>query len=163
MPIPPHPLLRAAFAVLLSLAALALFTNAGPARAAEAASPPTVDTSTLPALGETWHASNPYRGDPAAIAIGRSAYNQACARCHGIDAEHQGNAADLRRVDAYCRRIADAALRHACMLDNDAFFKDSVLHGKRRVGVEHMPPWAGVLSQELVWAIQAFVESRAPR
>ncbi|NMG37432.1 cytochrome c-550 PedF [Azoarcus sp. TTM-91] len=154
----PRRLLLHLAALLLQIALLAGFVS--PARA-EVAIPPVVDISPLPPLGETWLAANPYRGNPQAVEIGRSAYNQSCARCHGVDADHQGNAADLRRVDAYCRRIADTGLRAACMLDNDAFFKESVLHGKVRVGVVHMPPWEGLLSQEVVWAIQTFVESRA--
>jgi hypothetical protein len=36
-----------------------------------------------------------------------------------------------------------------------------VRQGKTIVGVIHMPPWQGVLKQELAWAIQAFIEAQA--
>jgi len=35
-----------------------------------------------------------------------------------------------------------------------------VRKGKIIVGVTHMPPWPGILPQELAWAIQVFIESR---
>ena len=35
-------------------------------------------------------------------------------------------------------------------------FEPLVING---CGVTHMPPWQGVLKQELAWAIQAFIES----
>ena len=46
------------------------------------------------------------------------------------------------------------------MADNDTYFSKTVQQGKVIVGVMHMPPWKDVLSQELVWAIQRFIESR---
>ena len=52
----------------------------------EVAVAPAVSPDGLPPLGETWLAENPYRGNPAALTIGRDAYNQACARCHGAEA-----------------------------------------------------------------------------
>jgi len=146
----------------LALAALALslFVLSAGCAAAEVAHTPVVDASALPPLGTEWRAENPYRGNARAEEIGRTVFNQSCARCHGADAAGGGSAPDLRRLDAYCRAIGDGKLRHDCMLDNDAFFKESVLHGKVRVGVVHMPPWEGLLSQEVVWAVQVFVESQ---
>ena len=98
-------------------------------------------------------------GDPVA---GEAAYAQACARCHGADAStNAAPAPDLRNLDRGCRRIADPALKARCQADNDAYFAKTVRQGKVILGVTHMPPWQGVLSQELAWAIQVFVESRA--
>lgn len=128
----------------------------------EIAVAPTVSADGLPLLGDTWLAENPYRGNPNAIAIGQQAYNQACARCHGADAStNAAPAPDLRQLNRYCRRISDAELSAACMRDNDAYFARSVRYGKIIVGVTHMPPWQDVLRQELAWAIQTFIESRA--
>ena len=45
-----------------------------------------VDTTGLKNLGADFLASNPYRKDKTAIRIGDSAYNQNCARCHGLEA-----------------------------------------------------------------------------
>ncbi len=132
------------------------------AAANEVAIAPTVSADGLPPLGATWLSENPYRGNPDAPAIGQQAYNQACARCHGADAStNAAPAPDLRNLNRYCRRIADAELNAACMRDNDAYFAKSVRHGKVIVGVIHMPPWQGVLKQELAWAIQTFIESRS--
>lgn len=126
----------------------------------EVAVAPTVSPDGLPPLGESWLAENPYRGNPAAITIGQQAYNQACARCHGADAStNTAPAPDLRQLNRYCRRISDVELNAACMRDNDAYFSKTVRNGKVIVGVTHMPPWQGVLKQELAWAIQAFIES----
>ena len=144
--------------LLLVLMALPLAAN-------EVAIAPQVDASRLPVLGVAWSAANPYRGQPAAsdaVALGRDAYNQACARCHGADAStNAAPAPDLRNLDRGCRRIADTELKAWCQRDNDAYFAKSVRGGKVIVGVTHMPPWDGVLKQELAWAIQLFIESRA--
>lgn len=126
--------------------------------------PVTVDLSALPALGAPWREDNPYRGDAQVAEIGRALFNQACARCHGDDGNathHVGT--DLRRLDSYCfAKIKDLAARRHCLRDNDHYFKESVLRGKIRVGVTHMPPWEGVLTQEAVWSLRTFLESRRP-
>lgn len=151
---------RFLLSLLLALSALPLAAN-------EVAIAPQVDAGRLPALGPTWLAANPYRQQEvgvaeAAVSIGRDAYNQACARCHGVDAStNAAPAPDLRNLNRSCRRIADPELKAWCLRDNDAYFARTVRHGKLIVGVTHMPPWEGVLKQELAWAIQLFVESRA--
>ena len=48
--------------------------------------PQAVDTTGLKALGADFLPSNPYRKDKTAIRIGDSAFNQNCARCHGLGA-----------------------------------------------------------------------------
>ena len=149
---------RILFSLLLVITALPLAAN-------EVAIAPQIDAGRLPALGAGWQAANPYRQQAAAeeaISIGRDAYNQACARCHGADAStNAAPAPDLRNLNRTCRRIVDAELKAWCLRDNDAYFAKTVRHGKIIVGVTHMPPWQGVLSQELAWAIQVFIESRA--
>jgi len=143
------------------LAALAVVLVARAAAAAAAPAPPVVDTSGLPALGEPWPALNPYRGNALAAEIGRVAFSQACAGCHGADADGSAVAApDLRRLGRSCRRVRNAELRQRCMEDVDYYFRKSVLKGKTKVGIEHMPAWEGVLAPEVVWAIRTFVESR---
>lgn len=140
---------------------LALLIAGKAAIANELANRPDVDYSMLPKLGTKWLASNPYRGNAEAIAVGRLTYGQTCARCHGADAStNAAPAPDLRKLNAYCRRIGDAELQAACMRDNDAYFARTVRQGKTIVGVVHMPAWEPVLSQELIWAVQTFIESR---
>ena len=122
---------------------------------------PQVDTSGLPALG--WHGPNPLRGNAEAAAIGKAAFNQSCAVCHGQDAiGTRSPAPDLRRIGMGCRRIQDAALRQRCQGDADAFFIKSVRYGKQKFGIVHMPPWEGLLAPELAWALRSFVET-APK
>lgn len=147
---------------LVAFSAVLLFAMGLPAQGDEIAAAPVVDDSVLAPLGPDWRKNNPYRGQAVAIEIGHSAFNQSCARCHGVDA-NPGNgmpAPDLRQLDRTCRRIAEGELKARCMADNDAFFIKSVRHGKIIVGVTHMPPWEGVLKQELAWAIQAFIETQ---
>jgi mono/diheme cytochrome c family protein len=82
-------------AILASLAAVALT-----AYAHGDVTPQAVDTHELPALDEPWLATNPYRGNETATRIGTSAFNQNCARCHGLEAISGGIAPDLRRNGA---------------------------------------------------------------
>lgn len=138
------------------------FNGLLPALALEIAHPPQVDASRLPALGSEWREENPYRGNADALTVGQVAFNQSCARCHGADAAtNAAPAPDLRNLDRACRRIVDPAIKAHCLADNDAYFAKSVRHGKVIVGVMHMPPWQGVLSQEVAWAIQVFIEHQA--
>lgn len=124
---------------------------------------PLVDTASLPASAKTWDEPNPLRSNKDAAVIGRSAFNQACAQCHGADANgSRSPAPDLRRMGLGCRRIQDEALRTRCMGDADAFFIKSVRYGKQKFGIVHMPPWEGVLTPEVVWSIRSFVET-APK
>jgi len=145
-----------------ALAGLALaFATAVSATVPQA---PRVDTTALPTLTEHWPAENPYRGNARAAEVGRAAFNQACAGCHGADADASHSAApDLRRLGRSCARVREPGLRQRCLQDVDHYFRKSVLKGKTKVGIEHMPPWEGVLTPELVWAIRSFVESRDAR
>lgn len=118
-----------------------------------------VDTGALAALGNVLREENPYRGDARAAAVGEGAFGQACARCHVL-ASSGGIGPDLRMLNAFCRRIADAAMREACLRDQDHYFMKTVLDGKTIVGVTHMPAWRGFLSQEAIWAIRSYIESR---
>lgn len=108
--------------------------------------PQAVDVSTLKALGADWLKENPYRGDQEAIRIGTSAYNQNCARCHGLEAISGGIAPDLRMLPI------DA--------ETDDYFVNTVRHGRVRNGAVYMPPFEGTLQQEAMWAIRAYLETR---
>lgn len=124
---------------------------------------PQVDTSALPPRANTWTETNPLRGNRDAIAIGKSAFHQACAQCHGAEANaSRSPAPDLRRMGLGCRRIQDVALQQRCMSDADQFFIKSVRFGKQKFGIVHMPPWEGIIAPEVVWSIRSYVET-APR
>lgn len=107
--------------------------------------PQAVDTSSLTQLGADWRIANPYRDNADAIRIGDSAFNQNCARCHGLGAVSGGIAPDLR----YLEHTADM----------DEFFIGKVRNGVTRNGAVYMPPFEGMLTQEAMWAIRAWLET----
>ena len=107
--------------------------------------PQAVDTTGLKALGADFLPSNPYRKDKTAIRIGDSAFNQNCARCHGLEAVSGGIAPDLRFLEP-----GD---------DMDEFFIGKVRNGVTRNGAVYMPPFEGMLTQEAMWAIRAWLET----
>jgi cytochrome c-550 PedF len=116
---------------------------------AEGNDPQPVDTTGLPSLGSDWLEKNPYRGtkfQELATKIGSSGFNQNCARCHGLEAESGGLAPDLRYLDK-----GD---------EGDAWFINRVRHGYAQNGVTKMPVWQGILSQEAMWAIRTYLDSR---
>lgn len=108
--------------------------------------PQAVDVSTLKPVGSDWLKENPYRGDKEAIRIGSSAYNQNCARCHGLEAVSGGIAPDLRHLPV------DA--------ETDDYFINTVRRGRVRNGAVYMPPFEQALSQEAMWAIRSYIETR---
>lgn len=122
--------------------------------------PQGVDTSGLTALGDKWRDENPYKGNKLALKIGSSAYNQNCARCHGLEAVSGGIAPDLRLMDRDCTNIKNAAKKAACYKDVDNYYLSSVRAGKVRNGAVYMPPFEGVFNQEAMWAIKTYLESR---
>ncbi|MCK6402203.1 MAG: cytochrome c-550 PedF [Sphaerotilus natans subsp. sulfidivorans] len=149
---------RGTFFRAAALAALA--TLGGQALAHGDVTPQAVDTSALPQLGADWRAENPYRKNDKAIEIGASAYNQNCARCHGLEAISGGIAPDLRKLDNDCANIKAPARLAACVKDVDDYYLTSVRRGKVRNGAVYMPPFEGVLSQEAMWAMKAYLETR---
>ncbi|SDM72190.1 cytochrome c-550 PedF [Oryzisolibacter propanilivorax] len=126
--------------------------------------PQAVDTSSLPQLGAKWRESNPYggaaEGHKEALRIGSSAYNQNCARCHGLEAVSGGIAPDLRKFDEECAGYADQAKQKVCYQEMDDYYAGTVRRGRTRDGRVYMPPFEGTLSQEAVWAIRTYLEER---
>lgn len=126
--------------------------------------PQAVDTSSLPPLGEKWLDANPYGpANPArgeAVRIGASAYNQNCARCHGLEAISGGIAPDLRMFDGDCSGMKDPAQKDACFQEMDDYFTATVRRGRVRDGRVYMPPFEGTLTQEAIWAIRSYIEVR---
>lgn len=108
--------------------------------------PQPVDTTGLEPLGEEWRKENPYRGNATAIKIGSSAYNQNCARCHGLEVISGGIAPDLRGLEKNA--------------EGDAWFLNRIRKGATINGDFKMPPFEKLMSQEAMWAIRAYIESR---
>lgn len=122
--------------------------------------PQAVDTHELPQLGEDWRDENPYRGNATAIRIGTSGFNQNCARCHGLEAISGGIAPDLRRLDNDCAAMKQAAKKAECVAEIDQYFSVTVRRGRTRNGAVYMPPFEETLSQEAIWAIKSYLETR---
>lgn len=125
--------------------------------------PQSVDTHTLPQLGEKWRESNPFSEGPAhdeALRIGTSAYNQNCARCHGLEAISGGISPDLRKLDSDCMGLGDAEKKASCFKEMDEYFIGTVRRGRTRGGRVYMPPFEGILTQEAIWSIRTYIETR---
>jgi cytochrome c-550 PedF len=113
--------------------------------------PQAVDTSGLPELGAEWVDTNPFRGEDGefharAVEVGSSAYNQNCARCHGLEAISGGIAPDLRLLEED--------------YDGDSWYQERVRNGAVRDGRVYMPPFEGIINQEGLWAIRTYIDSR---
>lgn len=122
--------------------------------------PQAVDTSTLPTLDEMLD-ENPFTGNKEAIRIGASAYNQNCARCHGLEAISGGISPDLRKLNDLCSFYADPEQKATCEREEvDTYYRNTVLGGRVRNGNVYMPPFAGILQQEAIWAIKSYIETR---
>ena len=75
--------------------------------------PHAMDTTGLTPLGEDLQAENPYRGQPdyeLAQKIGAKAFNQNCARCHGLGAVSGGIAPDLRLLCRWTTTATSSAV-----------------------------------------------------
>jgi len=155
----PTPSTRRLLRGLATAATLALLAP-GLLQAHGDVTPQAVDTTGLPRLGQAWRAENPYRKNDAAIKIGSSAFNQNCARCHGLEAISGGIAPDLRKLDNECATLKDAQRKTACVKEIDGYFVTTVRHGRTRNGAVYMPPFEGMFEQEAMWAIKAYLETR---
>ncbi|WP_158769652.1 cytochrome c-550 PedF [Paraglaciecola sp. L1A13] len=112
--------------------------------------PQAMDTSTLPVLGEEWADTNPYReieghDREEILRVGSSAYNQNCARCHGLGGVSGGIAPDLRTLPAD--------------FDGDEWYVYRVKNGAVRNGAVYMPKMSEYLNQEALWSIRTWLES----
>lgn len=115
--------------------------------------PQPVNTDALPDVGAEWLIENPYRAETAgdevwwtAVTIGDSAYNQNCARCHGLGVVSGGLAPDLRFLEA-----AEYG---------DEWYVERFQHGYTQDGTTKMPAFGEVLGQKAAWAIRTYIETR---
>ena len=114
--------------------------------------PQAVDVSGLEKLGEEWREENRYRGNERAIEIGKSAYAQNCARCHGLEVISGGITPDLRKLNDENEFFSPE--------EADDWFMMRIRNGAVVDGRVYMPPFEGILSQEAMWAIKAYIETR---
>jgi len=93
--------------------------------------------------------SNPLSGDPKAIKEGRDWYQNICNICHGSRANGEtargGRAADLRVFNRGFRA-----------------YVETVKKGRNTTGLAYsMPAWAGVLDDQTIYQIGAYLETLA--
>lgn len=138
-------MVRIGFKQVCCLALFAMVVHAAPALAHGDVTPQAVDTTGLEPLKADWKTANPYPDNKRAIEIGKSGYNQNCARCHGLGAVSGGIAPDLRLLPL------DA--------ESDAYYIDTVRKGRTRNGTVYMPPFEGTLSQEAMWAVRSWLNT----
>jgi cytochrome c-550 PedF len=112
--------------------------------------PQPIDVAGLKPVGTEWLKENPYRNDTTqkelATTIGASGYNQNCARCHGLEVISGGIAPDLRYLE-------EGKL-------GDEWFLERIRGGYTQNGMTKMPKFEGIFSQEAMWAIRTYIESR---
>jgi cytochrome c-550 PedF len=114
--------------------------------------PQAVNVDSLKPLGEEWLEENPYRGEAEAIKVGASGYNQNCARCHGLEVISGGITPDLRKLNS--------PDEFDTLQESDEWFMTRIRHGAVIDGRVYMPPFEGILSQEAMWAIRSYIDTR---
>ncbi|MGI9418568.1 MAG: cytochrome c-550 PedF [Geminicoccaceae bacterium] len=135
--------------IITTAAALCLMVAADQAFAHGDVAPQPIDISGLTLLNGEEHFENPYRdGDEyeTAIKIGDKAYNQNCARCHGLGALSGGIAPDLR---------------YLIPGEDDEYFMEKVKLGAVRNGVTYMPAFGEIFTDEAIWAIRSWLDTVA--
>jgi mono/diheme cytochrome c family protein len=112
-----------------------------------------VAASTAAFAQEEVPAANPFSGDAKAIRSGLSDYRAICALCHGGKADGAGERgtgaatpADLRKFDKGFQRYVEI-----------------VKNGVQKPGrdIKDMPAWGGVISDESIFKIAAYLETLA--
>ena len=107
------------------------------------AAPQKVDTKGLQEVSSDV-SKNPFSGNQKAIDVGKTAYNQNCARCHGLGAKSGGIAPDLRL-------LTDG---------DDEFFLGMVRGGVVRNGNVYLPPFPeDIIPNSALWAIYSWLET----
>lgn len=110
--------------------------------------PQAIDISGLEPIKDSkvWLDTNPYSGNERAVEIGKHAFAQNCARCHGIDAVSGGIAPDLRE-------------KLPLGQEGDDIFKERMVNGAIRNGITYMPKFDGIVAQEGLWSIRSWLET----
>ena len=101
--------------------------------------------------------------DPAQVTMGRAVYQQHCASCHGVRLEGQPNWR-IRRPDGKLPAPPHDETGHTWHHSDEQLFKITGSGVAALVpGYESdMPAYEGVLSDQEIWAVLAFIKSTWP-
>ena len=69
-------------------------------------------------------------------------------------------AARLTEAGGFWAKHVDADKKNACYREMDDFFLATVRRGRARDGRVYMPPFEGTLSQEAIWTVRTYLETR---
>jgi cytochrome c-550 PedF len=146
-----HRRVRFAFALAAIVAGAGLVEGPRAVLAHGDVAPQAVDTTGLDSVGTEWLKENPYRQKGGeqyqkAIEIGSHGFAANCARCHGLQVVSGGIAPDIRYLEEG--------------KEGDEWFIGRIRRGFSQNGAYKMPPFEGVLSQEAMWAIRSYIETR---
>lgn len=99
--------------------------------------------------------TNPYEGDPQAIAAGEEIYNANCATCHGEEGHGDGPAA--QGLDPAPASLADRAMM-GDMSDGLLFWRVTE-GGAMEPFNSAMPAWGDVLTEEERWQVISYIRT----
>ncbi len=88
-------------------------------------------------------------------AKGKETFNTTCASCHGMEGKGDGVASAA--LDPKPRNLSDAS--YVSNLSDDHIFKVIKEGGAAAGKSAMMPPWGGVLSDDKIWDVIAYIRS----
>ena len=101
--------------------------------------------------------TNPYAADHEAAEAGAVLYEINCATCHGVGGQGDGPAAE--GLDPKPASLADAHMMED-MSDGALFWRVSE-GGTMEPFNSAMPPWKGLLSEDEIWQLVAYIREFA--
>ncbi len=108
--------------------------------------PQPVDTAGLPLSARRGGKRTPIAATPRPSPSAIPASTRTVPACHGLQVISGGLAPDLRYLPVG--------------KEGDEYFVERVRHGAIINGMTKMPAFEGVLSQEALWAIRTYIESK---
>ncbi len=99
---------------------------------------------------------NPFSDDPEAIAEGELIYRANCSSCHGLTGEGDGPASG--NLDPPAQNLAE---RHTNLSDAYLFWRISE-GGLMDPFNSLMPGWKGLMNEENIWLVIAYIRTLIP-
>jgi S-disulfanyl-L-cysteine oxidoreductase SoxD len=102
--------------------------------------------------------------DPQEVAQGKAVYDSYCAACHGANLEGERDW-QMRNEDGSFRAPPHDASGHTWHHSDRVLIESVELGGQRlpaALGSSHMPPFAGILSDDDITAVLTYIKSSWP-